>query len=131
MSNKSPLVSPISTEKVMRLRREGRNAFAPDVDPAKVNPYRMWFAIEWLEGWKEAKAAWEAECGWEAVEYECNDIVDQSRCEHILGFDAEYPEYENEGAVLLLLRGDNDYPEYACDFCPKCGKDLRKEKANA
>ena len=45
-----------------RYRREGREAFEPNVDPLDVNPYLnkkgFWWilrAAHWMEGWREAE----------------------------------------------------------------------------
>ena len=50
-----------------RFRREGREAFEPGVNPMDINPYTsgsFWDksnSPHWLEGWEEARKAYEAD----------------------------------------------------------------------
>jgi len=77
-------------------RRAGRNAFEPYVDPMDVQPYQVgtWefkaYLLDWLEGWSEAKRAYEKEqkeleeakpdCNCPKYAFECSECVNE-KCE--------------------------------------------------
>ena len=118
MSNKSPTGR----------RREGRNNFDPSVSPSDVCPYKKpEYCMDFQDGWDEARKDWErrqeefvGEC-----ETTMQNLVDQNQCNHIYG----YQIYEDYGDITSdPVHESGLWVDISCDFCPSCGKDLRKEK---
>ena len=50
--------------------------------------------------------------------------VDQNQCKHIYSIDPVENSYGELGVEVDYTPG---WGEFVCEFCPRCGKDLRKE----